>query len=407
MQFGCLIETRVRESRAQRIISTVFPNWSAISNYEHKRLGRLWVVWSPEVRITPCFKSSQMITCSVLLQGMTEEFMCSFIYASNSADERRELWNDLKDHQNTPLFKNKPWMVVGDYNEILDMEEYVGSAPPAVTMGMREFQDMARHCSFIDMKAHGPQLTWSNKRKDGLIQKKLDRTLVNDVWLTKFPQTYCVFEAGGCSDHLRCRILFLPEKQKPKRPFKFINVVAELPGFLSRLDTFWKDTTPLHISTSALFRFSKKLKDLKPAMRELSKENIGDITKRTREAYENLCRCQTNTMTNPTNQLIEDEARAYEKWSLLSSIEEKVLSQKAKMHWLKIGDGNNKSFHNSAKIRAAKNSIFEIQKTDGSTISTQEGIKKEAVEYYDSFLNHNSVGYTGMSVDDLNQLLQF
>lgn len=166
------------------------------------------------------------------------EFFCSFVYASNSAEERKELWNDLKDHQNSPLLKDKPWIVLGDFNETLHLEEYSGPNISTVSTGMRDFQDVCRHCSLIDMKAHGPLLTWSNKRKEDLIRKKLDRTLVNDVWTTKFPNTYCVFEAGGCSDHLRCRLQILPTPLKPKRPFKFTNAVAEAPGFLPLMESF-------------------------------------------------------------------------------------------------------------------------------------------------------------------------
>lgn len=71
-QFGGLIETRVREKKSERIASSVFKDWSFLSNYEYNRLGRIWVVWSPKVRVTPFFKSGQVITCSVLLDGLTE-----------------------------------------------------------------------------------------------------------------------------------------------------------------------------------------------------------------------------------------------------------------------------------------------------------------------------------------------
>ena len=153
MKFGCLIETRVKENRAERIVSSVFQNWSIISNYENHRLGRIWVVWSPEVRVTPCFKTNQIITCSVLLEGMEEEFFCSFVYASNCAEERKELWNDLKDHQNSPMLKDKPWIVLGDSNETLNLEEYSGPNISTVSTGMRDFQDVCRHCSLIDMSS--------------------------------------------------------------------------------------------------------------------------------------------------------------------------------------------------------------------------------------------------------------
>lgn len=84
LQFGGLLETRVKEGRAGRIVGSVFNNWSFMSNYEHHHLGRIWVVWGPSIRMTPIFKSSQLITCSVLIDGKNEEIFCSFVYASNT-----------------------------------------------------------------------------------------------------------------------------------------------------------------------------------------------------------------------------------------------------------------------------------------------------------------------------------
>ena len=117
MEFGCILETRVKESKAGRILNSVFRDWSSITNYEYSNGGRIWVVWKDSVRMTPVYKTDQMITCSVGLQGQ-EEFFCSFIYASNSVDERKELWGDLCHHKNSALFNGKAWMIMGDFNEI-------------------------------------------------------------------------------------------------------------------------------------------------------------------------------------------------------------------------------------------------------------------------------------------------
>lgn len=121
---------------------------------------------------------------------------------------------------------------------------------------------------------------------------------MNEVWLTKIPQYFYVFEAGGCSDHLQCRFQIQLEPLKTLRPFKFTNAVAEAPGFIPLIADYWRSADPLYNSTSALFRLSKKLKDLKPALRDFSKQNNGDITKRTREAYDTLCKSQTLVMTD-------------------------------------------------------------------------------------------------------------
>lgn len=69
-----------------------------MSNYEYNALGRIWVVWKSNVRLTPVFKSDQIITVSVKIQNMEEEFFCSFVYAKNTIEERRELWDDMCNH---------------------------------------------------------------------------------------------------------------------------------------------------------------------------------------------------------------------------------------------------------------------------------------------------------------------
>jgi len=75
LQFGCLLETRVKERQAEIVFQSVFPDWSFLSNYVSHRLGRIWVVWSSKVRLTPVFTSSKMITVSVLMEGISNEFL--------------------------------------------------------------------------------------------------------------------------------------------------------------------------------------------------------------------------------------------------------------------------------------------------------------------------------------------
>lgn len=42
------------------------------------------------------------------------------------------------------MFKNKKWMLMRDYNEILDDEEHSGfEDSPRILLGMKDFQDIA------------------------------------------------------------------------------------------------------------------------------------------------------------------------------------------------------------------------------------------------------------------------
>ncbi|XP_056863946.1 uncharacterized protein LOC130511120 [Raphanus sativus] len=329
-QFGCLIETRVKESKVKGILEKVVPGWSYMANYEYNRLGRIWVLWSPGVRMTPCFQSDQIITVSMLLEGMDEEVFCSFIYGKNLVEERRELWRDLKSHQDSSIIRKAPWIILGDFNEILHGFEHSVVGASEDTMG----------------------------------------------------------------------------KNEAEKPFKFINALVDTSEFFKLVEEFWSETEPLFNSTSALFRLSKKLKALKSHLRKLSKEKFGGIFKKTSEAYKNLCEAQTKTLENPDQINMEAESAAYGRWLILS-IEEKVISQRAKIFWLEVGDGNNKSFHRAAKVREIRNAIREIKRSDGSVADNQEDIKKEAVDHFHKFLTHNPEDYEGARLEDLKTLLNY
>lgn len=80
------------------------------------------------------------------MEGAEEEIICSFVYASNRMEDMRALWEDLKKHQDSPMIRNKPWIVMGDFNETLEVEEHSDHATsPMVSHGMREFQEMVRY----------------------------------------------------------------------------------------------------------------------------------------------------------------------------------------------------------------------------------------------------------------------
>lgn len=142
-----------------------------------------------------------------------------------------------------------------------------------------------------------------------------------------------------------------------RRAFKFTNVVAEMPEFIKLIEEYWKDIPPLFQSTSALFRFSKSLKVLKPLLRRLSKEKLGKLTMKVKETYIDLCEKQEKLFAGPSQEAIKEELLAAERWQRLSTIEEKVLKQRSKLHWLQLGDCNNRVFRNAVKVRETRNAI--------------------------------------------------
>lgn len=78
-----------------------------------------------------------------------------------------------------------------------------------------------------------------------------------------------------------------------------------------------------------------------------------------------------------------------------------MLKQKAKLFWLDVGDGNNILFHNAAKIREIRNTIHEIQCSDGRLVQTKEEIKEEAVSFFETFMSAQPQEFEGSTVDRL------
>ena len=94
--FGCLLETRVQESNLHRCMIAAMPNWKVLTNYEFHHLGRIWVCWQDNVVVTKLHMSAQVITCAVQIPSTGEQFICSAVYAFNTAAERVQLWEELR-----------------------------------------------------------------------------------------------------------------------------------------------------------------------------------------------------------------------------------------------------------------------------------------------------------------------
>lgn len=112
----------------------------------------------------------------------------------------------------------------------------------------------------VDLGQVGPWYTWSNSQDDNPISKKLDRVMVNNVWLQSFMQSYATFESGGVSDQLRMYVLLKEAPQGNMKPFKFFNHTTSHPRFLEVVEHIWNQSAPIYHSRSVLKLFQEKLK---------------------------------------------------------------------------------------------------------------------------------------------------
>ncbi|KAK1421765.1 hypothetical protein QVD17_24376 [Tagetes erecta] len=89
---------------------------------------------------------------------------------------------------------------------------------------------------------------------------------------------------------------------------------------------------------------------------------------------------------DPLNvQLCDEEARCLLQFNQASLDEERFLKQKAKIHWLAVGDGNNSYFHNSLKCKTHCNRVDRV--TDANGLMHEGGdVPMAFVNHFEQFL---------------------
>ncbi|XP_074299600.1 uncharacterized protein LOC141630734 [Silene latifolia] len=252
--FG-LLETRVKEKNALKIIRTIFKDYKLVNNYKEHSNGRIWLIWKPSsVTVTPLLYNSQFIHCEALHHATGHRFHVTMIYASNNARERDILWSHLINIRNTV----KEWLLLGDFNVVRTAEEHV-SKTPAHLADILDFNSCLLQCEVDDVYGTGSELTWNNKQEDeGQVWSKLDRALANSSWLTTFPATSAKFLAPGISDHSPTLVTVF-EDQKVHARFSFLNCWIEHPDYHTTVQSAWMEP----VNGSLQFKLFAKLKNVK------------------------------------------------------------------------------------------------------------------------------------------------
>lgn len=83
-----------------------------------------------------------------------------------------------------------------------------------------ELHDFLEAVEMEDLQYYGQKYTWSNHHT----WCKLDRVLVNELWLGRYKESYARFDAFGISDHSPILVTINPARQQLKLPFRFKNI---------------------------------------------------------------------------------------------------------------------------------------------------------------------------------------
>ncbi|XP_071739373.1 uncharacterized protein [Rutidosis leptorrhynchoides] len=381
-----VLESHVSISRLNDICNLVFPNWCWSSNNNVCLNGtRIIVGWDPGVvQLVFIDMTDQVVHCVVkTLNGNWESFV-SFVYADNYYIQRRHLWNSLLLHKR--YVGNKPWVLLGDFNVALDIEESTASSS-SCTLAMLEFRECIDNLNMADVNHGGFQYTWNQRpNSDTGILKKIDRVLANDVFISNFMNAHVIFQPYRISNHCPA-VLKIPVglKSNPK-PFKFSNYIVNHENFKMVVEEEWQANVQGHL----MYRVVKKLRNLKKPIRKLmwSKGNLHDRVLRCRGVLDDARKALDN---DPFSSHARSHAsQALKDYNLAIIEEESFLKQKSKIEWLGVGDHNSSYFHKVVKGRANRNRIVSIQDDQGNMLEGDD-VTKLFVQHYTNFLGSTSV----------------
>ncbi|KAH1189577.1 Transposon TX1 uncharacterized protein [Glycine max] len=300
------------------------------------------------------------------------------IYASNKIEERRKLWLHIEDVGKN---QNGAWSLMGDFNNVLNIEDRAGGKDVQET----EFADLRRmmdNIGMFDVERKGDRYTWFNKHTEGAIYSCIDRVLTNIEWLQQNSNRTLHVLDLGVSDHA---LLFVKDdvnSSKGNKKFKFINQVTEMDGYKTEVNSNWNQP----IGGDQVKILWKKLSRLKPVLMKMNKplmglkQQIENIRNKLTDAHNNLSHDRMN------EQRIKEVKQHTENLLNLQETEEKVLRQRAKVDWIRLGDGNNAFFHASLKSRQKKCGITKLLQEDGTVVHQQEDISNEVLNFYGKLL---------------------
>ncbi|XP_074318646.1 uncharacterized protein LOC141655465 [Silene latifolia] len=150
---------------------------------------------------------------------------------------------------------------------------------------------------------------------------------------------------AGMMDHAPCLICSSNQVHKPKS-VKYYNMWGASMEFMPLIKRCWSSI----IQGTPLFRVTKNLKLLKPALKVLNREKFSDIENATAIKQSRVAELQGMIGKDPSNMfLVTEEFEASKDLRELIVARDSFLAQKSKIHWLQQGDTNSSYFHGMLK----------------------------------------------------------
>ncbi|KAM7253909.1 hypothetical protein ACFE04_031591 [Oxalis oulophora] len=236
------------------------------------RSGGVACLWTHNVSVEVL--SFSTIHVDVVVDSI---WRCTGFYGNPVTSLRPNSWRMLADLK---AKSDLPWVVGGDFNEIVCSSEKMGGRlrPKAQ---MANFRAVLEECGLYEIIAGGPSFTWKSSRFNGVeMVEKLDRVVVSNSWRLRFPNAAVTNMVSSISDHLPVMLdtELVSGWQKRWRGFKFENFWTDNPRCGGLVEQSWK----------ASVSWNENIYAVQKGLQRWSKEEYGSLASSIKKKEEML-----------------------------------------------------------------------------------------------------------------------
>ncbi|GLT94950.1 hypothetical protein SLE2022_126590 [Rubroshorea leprosula] len=313
------------------------------------KVGRsrgLALLWHGDTKLSLLSYSTNHIDMEV--NGLdAEQWRFTGFYGYPERNNRRQSWALLR---NLASRSTLPWLVSGDFNDLLHPHEKSGGAPQPEWL-MQGFREAIDDCELVEIYMLGGFFTW----RRGDVQEKLNRAFASRSWCNLFPSAKARILPPLSSDHCPLWIT-LAGKHIRKSSGNWDGLLTKVKACSSTLES-WNSTHFGHVQRRI-------------------KQNITAL-----EALQ--CQPESAKYLSEEKQLLVETEEWLER-------EEILWRQQSRDIWLQEGDRNTRFFHMRASRRRERNTVGKLMKDDGQWTDNPAEIRSIATSYFESLFSSSS-----------------
>uniref|UniRef100_A0A803PUL2 CCHC-type domain-containing protein n=1 Tax=Cannabis sativa TaxID=3483 RepID=A0A803PUL2_CANSA len=286
--------------------------------------GGLLLLWKDEVEITLLNMGSTFFDCYMMVENSPTVHLTCF-YGAPEVNNRQASWTLFE--RLADVAPHLPWIVIGDFNEILSNSNKSGGALHCESQ-MDAFQKAIDKGCLHETLVEGDPFTWAkNRAATNTIKESIDWCFINNHWESFF----------------EC-----PQLHKDSTD-PIAAVISNITTCAGQLQ-LWRD-----------HKYGKMKKNIKKCQKQVE---------------------QLNNSSSHSSSHFDDLKQAESILDELLEQEEVYWQQRSRVDWLACGDRNTKYFHTKASARRTNNHIKFLFNNSGGKASSIADISTVVQDFY-------------------------